>query len=200
MGSYVESVARKLGFKEPALTPEQMAMSSCKFARLPSRARLPWRACACSHETTSGCTRLLLDAVRRLPVWQVTSVRRMHAAMPGPRLALLLGASLGCSPSSSWRTATRTTKTATRTSNRKLWPKNEAQAHRARMHDAAPLRWTGTPLRELAALIRECWAHAASERLPWPAGRVLAHVCAASRGLYFSSPCAEQRRAACFNL
>lgn len=34
MGSYVESVARRLGFKEPALTPEQMAMSSCKFARL----------------------------------------------------------------------------------------------------------------------------------------------------------------------
>lgn len=32
MGSYVESVARRLGFKEPALTPEQMAMSSCKFA------------------------------------------------------------------------------------------------------------------------------------------------------------------------
>lgn len=26
MGSYVEAVARKMGFKEPALTPEQMAL------------------------------------------------------------------------------------------------------------------------------------------------------------------------------
>jgi len=32
MGSYVESVARRLGFKEPSLTPEQMALSSCRYA------------------------------------------------------------------------------------------------------------------------------------------------------------------------
>jgi hypothetical protein len=32
MGSYVESVARKIGFKEPPLSPEQMALSSCKVA------------------------------------------------------------------------------------------------------------------------------------------------------------------------
>lgn len=29
MGSYVEAVARKMGFKEPALTPEQMALGIC---------------------------------------------------------------------------------------------------------------------------------------------------------------------------
>jgi hypothetical protein len=32
MGSYVEAVARKLGFKEPALTEEQQELSSCKVA------------------------------------------------------------------------------------------------------------------------------------------------------------------------
>lgn len=32
MGSYVESVARKMGFKEPSLTPEQMALSTCRYA------------------------------------------------------------------------------------------------------------------------------------------------------------------------
>ena len=32
MGSYVESVARRLGFKEPPLSAEQMALSSCRIA------------------------------------------------------------------------------------------------------------------------------------------------------------------------
>ena len=41
MGSYVESLARKLGFKEPNLSAEQLNMTSAKLARFSLTPSLP---------------------------------------------------------------------------------------------------------------------------------------------------------------